>query len=610
MYLNHSHDLCDTFFHGADLEAIVQTSGQGPACGEGASAEIGDERVEQWCAYGNVRAASIPPYTKIRLINACTHTRDYSRNHGFLNHWSDVVEIENRDNYERCFAVPPPSSRGWGRVDVIKLKSPAEVCSLYPEAMERALHPPEATRRSPRTSARKARMPSLTPRLKAARSEHEASSSGTRRLRAGRRRCWSPLHEECKPRALVTGGSDTSTAMVQNLNLVTRAAYLPDKESFADVYERICPASGRSSWHPDRMVAHECGGSSKFSNEIATAFASKMMTGCGSWCLYSATEPWAKGWIWDQDATCWDPVGPDPPPVGQQPNECFFKYKSEVEAATKRVGETGCHDPDALEKMRKEEEEMKAMMAKRNVPPPTCRAEDPDAKPDLERAAAVQDCLSYWDEDWTPPPDTIGKVAMEKALGVSSEEASTPKYVFFDNDLGGFNNIRMAFEWVVSFAVITGRILVLPPPSGWYLINYGDMKVGAGHEGGVSHFSQFFDIDFLNETFAKYGTTILNFTEFVRREGESLNMPEDIMRDSGASYIQPKGDPRWKEFRDWGDHHPHACPLVPIQRHHLRTAVQRGLVQGHHRPKAGRECATAADARHSDPLGSRRASAR
>ena len=154
---------------------------------------------------------------------------------------------------------------------------------------------------------------------------------------------------------------------------------------------------------------------------------------------------------------------------------------------------------------------------------------------------------------------------MEKALGVSSEEASTPKYVFFDNDLGGFNNIRMAFEWVVSFAVITGRILVLPPPSGWYLINFGNMKVGAGHEGGVSHFSQFFDIDFLNETFAKYGTTILNFTEFVRREGESLNMPEDIMRDSGASYIQPKGDPRWKEFRDWGFDHFTRAPWSPFR---------------------------------------------
>ena len=51
------------------------------------------------------------------------------------------------------------------------------------------------------------------------------------------------------------------------------------------------------------------------------------------------------------------------------------------------------------------------------------------------------------------------------------------KYVTFEPDVGGWNNIRMQMEIVLVFAYATGRILVLPPDQPMYLLNKGK-----GHE--------------------------------------------------------------------------------------------------------------------------------
>jgi hypothetical protein len=40
------------------------------------------------------------------------------------------------------------------------------------------------------------------------------------------------------------------------------------------------------------------------------------------------------------------------------------------------------------------------------------------------------------------------------------------RYVVFQPDTGGWNNIRMALEIVIIFAKVTGRILVIPPKVG------------------------------------------------------------------------------------------------------------------------------------------------
>jgi hypothetical protein len=50
------------------------------------------------------------------------------------------------------------------------------------------------------------------------------------------------------------------------------------------------------------------------------------------------------------------------------------------------------------------------------------------------------------------------------------------KYLTFEPDGGGWNNIRMAMESVIGLAVAMGRTLVMPPQKKMYLLGRGDGK--------------------------------------------------------------------------------------------------------------------------------------
>eukprot|EP01036_Dinobryon_divergens_P040599 gene40599-53689_t len=67
---------------------------------------------------------------------------------------------------------------------------------------------------------------------------------------------------------------------------------------------------------------------------------------------------------------------------------------------------------------------------------------------------------------WKQTPDCYASPAWKK--DVSDEDR---KYVVFEPDLGGWNNIRMGVEGVIVFAHATGRTLVIPPKAVLYLLS-------------------------------------------------------------------------------------------------------------------------------------------
>jgi hypothetical protein len=75
--------------------------------------------------------------------------------------------------------------------------------------------------------------------------------------------------------------------------------------------------------------------------------------------------------------------------------------------------------------------------------------------------------IRYW-EDTT---DSCFVSPLRQQYGLQAPNVTDRRYVVFQPDLGGWNNIRMALEVVILYALVTGRILVMPPHAVLYLLN-------------------------------------------------------------------------------------------------------------------------------------------
>lgn len=115
----------------------------------------------------------------------------------------------------------------------------------------------------------------------------------------------------------------------------------------------------------------------------------------------------------------------------------------------------------------------------------------------------------------------------------STEARSGPaKYLAFQIDSGGWNNILMQFEIMVVLAWLTGRTMVLPPKTRMYLLGEGHLSL----------------LDFFDRAALDNHLDVLTPEEFIAREGlgDELATHDDFHR-----YMSERGySPGWNGMED------------------------------------------------------------
>ena len=132
---------------------------------------------------------------------------------------------------------------------------------------------------------------------------------------------------------------------------------------------------------------------------------------------------------------------------------------------------------------------------------------------------AAAEELVYWediraDETFLSP---YAAAAHIKGLKGNSGETQR-KYITFERDRGGWNNIRMSLETIIVIALSTGRTLVIPPPEGMYLLNQDKEK----KENNKLSFEDFFDLKRIADEVE--GFNVISMEDFLREEGTTGNL--------------------------------------------------------------------------------------
>mmetsp|Transcript_14604 Transcript_14604/g.35538 ORF Transcript_14604/g.35538 Transcript_14604/m.35538 type:complete len:1188 (+) Transcript_14604:120-3683(+) len=126
------------------------------------------------------------------------------------------------------------------------------------------------------------------------------------------------------------------------------------------------------------------------------------------------------------------------------------------------------------------------------------------------------DDMAYWND----PQGTLDQNFQSPFGKPDDDDPSKTRYITFQPDPGGWNNIRMSMEIIFVFAATTGRTLVLPPKAPFYLL-------GTGKENARS-FGSFYNLQ--HPAFKKQ-VKVITMSEFLNREKDGvLKLQDDVTK--------------------------------------------------------------------------------
>lgn len=118
----------------------------------------------------------------------------------------------------------------------------------------------------------------------------------------------------------------------------------------------------------------------------------------------------------------------------------------------------------------------------------------------------------------------------------------SPKYLTFEPDEGGWNNIRMSMETATVLAHAMGRTLVLPPEQRMYLL-WNDKN----HKNNRFTFKDFFHFDSIAEEHPS--VEVISMEEFMKREAITGHLKH---RFTGKVTFPPNNATSWDGHREKG----------------------------------------------------------
>jgi len=131
----------------------------------------------------------------------------------------------------------------------------------------------------------------------------------------------------------------------------------------------------------------------------------------------------------------------------------------------------------------------------------------------------VQDRMSWW------------KGAHGQSASVIAP--SNDRYLFFDYDQGGLNNIRIGWEMAAVAAVESNRTLVYPPSSPLYLLG--------AEPSGIEYF--------LNMDLVHSGSSVISIKQFIEREKDHYPIPSALLEYANSDEDTQLPSEEWKSFR-------------------------------------------------------------